>query len=82
MGRLEQLIGAGYQLRVMWECEFRNIVARTPALNTHPLVAVEPSRTSDVLYGGRTEAMRLNYKVSAGEETILRTDIESVSLHL
>ena len=59
----------------MWECHFQDILARNPALKTNPLVAVGPLRTRDALYGGRTEAMRLNYKVRRGEKTIQYTDI-------
>ena len=78
MNRLEQITGVGYQVEVMWECQFQDILALNQAIKTHPLVAVGPLRTRDALYGGRTEAMRLHYKVRPGEETIQFTDIMSL----
>jgi len=59
MSRLEQIIRAGYQVKVQWECEFEE----KPELLTHPIVRQSPLSTRDALYGGRTEAMRLHYKV-------------------
>jgi len=47
MSRLEQIIRAGYQVRVQWECEFEEI----PDLLTHPLVRQTPLCTLDALYG-------------------------------
>jgi hypothetical protein len=35
---------------------------------THPLVHQTPLNTRDALYGGRTEAMRLHYRVRDGEQ--------------
>jgi len=65
MTRLEQITRAGYQVRVQWEYEFEEI----PDLLTHPIVRQTSLRTRDALYGGRTEAMRLHYKVRYNETT-------------
>jgi len=59
MSRLEQITRADYQVKVQWECEFEE----KSDLLTHPVVRQTPLRTLDALYGGRTEAMRLHYKV-------------------
>ena len=63
MSRLEQITRAGYQVKVQWECEFEE----KPDLLTHPVVRQTPLRTLDALYGGRTVAMRLHYKVRDNE---------------
>ena len=62
----------------MWEYQFQDILARNPALKTHPLVTVGPLRTRDALYSGRTEVMRLHYKVRPGVETIQYTSTMSL----
>ena len=82
MNRLEQITAAGYRVEVMWECQFQDILARNPAIKTHPLVVVRPLRTRDALCGGRNNAMRLHYKVAPGKETIQYIDIRSLSVHL
>jgi len=48
-----------------------------PELKTHPLVENSPLNTRDALYGGRTEAMRLHYKVGEGE-SIQYVDVMSI----
>jgi hypothetical protein len=54
---------------MQWECEFdEGILARHPELKTHHLVQQSILNTRDALYGGRTEAMRLHYKVREGEQ--------------
>jgi len=63
MSRVEQITRAGYQVKVQWECEFED----KPELLTHPLIRQIPLCALDALYGGRTEAMRLNYKVRENE---------------
>ena len=78
MTRLEKITGAGYQVKVIWECQFQDILKQNPALKTHPLVTVAPLKTRDALYGGRTEAMKLHYKIKQGKETIQYTDIMSL----
>jgi len=47
---------AGYQVKVQWECEFE-LPEDMEVVESHPL------RTRDAVYGVRTEAMRLLYRV-------------------
>jgi G:T-mismatch repair DNA endonuclease (very short patch repair protein) len=72
MTRLERITQAGYQVKVQWECEFE------PPKDTTVEKEHLPLRTRAALYGGRTEAMRLNYRVNDGEETIQYVDIMSL----
>jgi len=64
----------------MWECEFdaSKMVGRKPQLLTHPLVNHSPLYTRDALYGGRTDAMRLHYKIEEDVETIQHCDVMSL----
>jgi len=63
---VEQLKSAVYTVKVQWECECEGA---DDDLRTHPIVRHVPMNTRDALYGGRTEAMRLHYKIREGEET-------------
>jgi hypothetical protein len=68
MGRLAQITQAGYQVVFQWECDFdEGILTAHPELKTHPIIQHEPLNTMDALYGGRTEALRLQYKIAEGE---------------
>ena len=69
MSRIEQITRAGYQVKVMWECEFdaSKLVEKKPKSLTHPIVQHNPLNTRDALYGARTEAMRLPYKIEENE---------------
>ena len=80
MARLELITNAGYTVKVMWECEFQEsrLTEIKPHLLTHPLVTHSPLHTRDALYGGRTEAMGLHYKVEENRETIQYCDIMSL----
>ena len=49
------------------ECEFEGVA--DDDLRAHPIVRHAPMNTRDALYGGRTEVMRLHYKIKEGEET-------------
>ena len=53
-------------------------MSRHPELKTHPVVGHSPIKTREALYGGRTEAMRLHYKVREGEGTIHYVDVMSL----
>jgi hypothetical protein len=76
MARVEQIAGAGYRVKVQWECELdENILSE---LQTHPLVQQAPLKTRDALYRGRTEAMRLHCKIREGIETIQYVDVMSL----
>jgi len=69
---------AGYQVEVEWECHFDSeIMPHHPELKTHPVVQNSPLNTRDALYGGRTEAMRLHYRVGEGE-SIQYVDVMSL----
>jgi hypothetical protein len=63
---------------VQWECEFEDVLERHPELRTHPIVEHSPLNTRDALYGGRTEAMRLRYKIKEGVGTIPYVDVMSL----
>jgi len=80
MSRIEQIAAAGYTTKVMWECKFdaAKIVEQKPELLTHPIVRHSPLHTRDALYGGRTEALRLHYKIMENEETIQYCDVMSL----
>ena len=73
MTRLEQITQAGYEVRIQWECEFHEASIR-PELRTHPIVEKSPLKTRDALYGGRTEAMRLDHK-ARDDETVQYVDV-------
>jgi hypothetical protein len=80
MSRLEQITGAGYTVKLIWECEWdaAKIIEKKPELLTHPIVRHNPLSTRDVLYGGRPEAMRLHHKIEENEETIQYCDVMSL----
>jgi len=78
MARLGQIMRVGHHVEVQWECEFENeILVRQPELKMHPVIEHEPLKTRDALYGGRTEAMRIYYKIREGE-SIQYCDIVSL----
>jgi hypothetical protein len=81
LARIELIKRAGYHVKFQWECKFdeAKIVEQKPELLVHPIVKHAPLITRDALYGGRTEAMRLHYKIQEGEESIQYCDI--MSLH-
>jgi hypothetical protein len=79
MTRLDQITQAGYQVEVQRECDFdERILAAHPELQTHHIVEHQPLITRNTLYEGRTEALRLHYKITEGE-TIQYVDV--MSLH-
>ena len=79
MLRLERITRAGYTVKVMLECEFEETLCLRHELQTYLLVEIGPLRTRDALYDGRTEVMRLHYRVKeGGEETIQYIDIMSL----
>ena len=49
-----------------------------PELLVHPIVKHAPLITRDALYGGRTEAMPLPYKIREGEESVQYCDVMSL----
>jgi len=80
MSRIEQINAAGYTVKMKWECEFdaAKIVEQNPELLTHPIVRNSHLHTRDALYRGRTEALRLHYKIAENEETIQYYDVMSL----
>ena len=80
LARIELIKRAGYHVKIKWECKFdeAKIVEQKPELLGHPVVKHAPLITRDALYGGRTEAMRLHYKIREGEESIQYCDTMSL----
>jgi hypothetical protein len=79
---LAKITGAGYQVEVQWECDFdKGILAAHPELEAHIIVLHEPLNKREALYGGRTEAMRFQYKAAEGE-TIQYVDVKSLYLYI
>jgi hypothetical protein len=68
LARLQHITRAGYQAELQWKCDFEDgILDRHPELQTHSIVEHSPLNTRDTMYGGRTEAVRLHYKIREGE---------------
>ena len=79
MARLQQLTSVGYNVEVVWECQFdMDILSHHPELKQHPILQHGPLNTRDALYGGRTEVMVLHYKIREGE-TIQYYDVMSLN---
>jgi len=56
----------------------KKILTRHPKLKTHPVVQYSSLNTREALYVGRTEAMRLYYKIREGKETVQYVDVMSL----
>jgi len=80
LARIQQIESAGYNVKIQWECKFDEdrIVEQNPELLVHPTVRHAPLITRDALYGGRTEAMRLHYKIREGIESVQYCDVMSL----
>ena len=80
LSRIEQIKRAGYQAKIQWECKFdeAKLVEQKPELLVRPIVKHASLITRDAVYGGRTEAMRLHYKIREGEESIQYCDTMSL----
>jgi hypothetical protein len=74
MARIEQIKQEGYHVITQWECEFDE----KPEFLAHPIVKHAPLITLNALYGGRTEAMRLHYKICEGKESVQYCDVMSL----
>jgi G:T-mismatch repair DNA endonuclease (very short patch repair protein) len=59
VSRIEQITSSGYDVKIMWECEFDEvgIVQQKSELLTLPIVQSTPLKTKDALYGNRTDAV-------------------------
>jgi hypothetical protein len=77
LARIKQIEKAGYRVKIQWECKFDD-TAISPELLVHPIIRHAPLNTRDALYGGRTEAMRLHYKIREGVESVQYCDIMSL----
>jgi hypothetical protein len=53
-------------------------VDQKPELLVHTIVRHSPLITRDALYGGRTEAKRLHYKIREGKESVQYCDVMSL----
>jgi hypothetical protein len=78
MTRLEQITQAGYEVELMWKCEFdRDILAKHPELINHPLVQHAPLNTRDALYGAE-KRLSSHKKLEEGQETIEYCNVMSL----
>ena len=75
MSRFKYKTRAGYKGKVQWDRELDD--AEKSELLTHPIVRQIPLCTRDAFYGGRTEVMRLHYKVREND-SILYLDVMSL----
>jgi G:T-mismatch repair DNA endonuclease (very short patch repair protein) len=77
LGRIERIKRAGYHVKIQWECKFEEakIVKQKSELLVHPIVKHAPLSTRDALYRGRTEAMRLHYKICEGKKSVQYCDV-------
>ena len=64
------LVTQGYDLKVMWECEFKQAIKQDPDLKAFVknFRHVAPLQPRDAFYGGRTNAIKLHHKCQPGEE--------------
>jgi hypothetical protein len=74
MARIEQIEQAGYHVITNRECVFDE----KPKLLMHPIIKHTPLITRDALYGGRTEAMKIHYKIREEKESVQYCDVMSV----
>jgi len=79
LARIELIKRAGDHVKFQWECKFdeAKIAEQKPELLVHPIVKHAPLITRDALYGGRTEAMRLHYKIREVKESVQYCDVMS-----
>ena len=70
MKRLQELERFGYNVEVVWECDFRAEMEQNEDLKQFlkDLNVSSPLRPVDALFGGRTNALRLHYECTEDEE--------------
>jgi G:T-mismatch repair DNA endonuclease (very short patch repair protein) len=80
LSRLEAIRQEEYHVKFVWECNFdeAGILEQKPELLTHSIVRHAPLITRDALYGGRTEAMCLHYKIREDLESVQYFDVMSL----
>lgn len=70
--KTDRLKKLGYNLKIIWECEFKEYLKQNPELDTHlndnPMLMFNGINPRDAIYGGRTEVFKLYYKVKANEK--------------
>jgi len=77
LARIEQLMSAGYTVKVQWECEFEG----ADDLLTHPIIRHEPMNTRDALYGVELRPCVFTTK-SKRVRSLYSTAILCVSTHI
>ena len=67
--KIHALKAAGYNVKVMWECEYNKQKTTHAALSmfVQSYFTVSPLETQDAFFGGRTEAITLYAKAEEGE---------------
>ena len=72
MVKLKKLKELGFVVHVMWGCKWRRTMKNNENiaeyLKKHPMCRKDPINPRDALYGGRTNAVKLHYKVKKGEK--------------
>jgi hypothetical protein len=66
---LERITRAGYNVNVLWECDFELLEVFQVKEQHRPL------RNRYVLYGVRNDPKRKNYRIQYGKETIQKVDV-------
>jgi hypothetical protein len=72
--RIEHIKRAGYHVLTQWECQFDE----KRELLVHPIIKHAPLITRDALYGGRTEDMKLHYKIREPKESVQYCNVMSL----
>lgn len=77
--RALDIIASGYQLTVIWECEFRKQIESNHDLRrfVNGFEDQSPISPRDAFYGGRTEAIKLHHRASTKHKLKYR-DINSL----
>ena len=74
---LEDITNAGYNLKVMWECDWKKMKSKQKLKSNVELFKRLPLNPRDAYYGGRTNAVSL-YKKVTGDEKIHYIDVVSM----
>ena len=68
--RLQRMKDAGYNVALIWGCEFRKLLRENPGLEnefrSHPYVKNSPINIRDALYARITEVSKTYYRVNEG----------------
>ena len=68
--KIQQLTALGYHLKEMWECEWNRMIQTDPKIKEfiETVNIVTPLNPREAFYGGRTNAIKLHYKVQEDVE--------------